>query len=55
MVHNADMGRGVIGVIDVTDLMVWMTSFLQNSVFVIFCYVYDGPVCVDFLNKRLHL
>ena len=22
MIHNADMGRGVIGVIDVTDIMV---------------------------------
>lgn len=30
MIHNADMGRGVIGVIDVTDIMVNLLLAISN-------------------------
>ena len=31
MLHSADYGRGVIGVIDITELMVRVPTFWQNS------------------------
>jgi len=32
MVHNADMGRGVIGVVDVTDIMVNLARSLCYTI-----------------------
>lgn len=33
MIHSADVGRGVIGVIDVTDVMVNIVSMLLYNCF----------------------
>lgn len=38
MIHNGDTGRGVIGVIDVSDLMVCNLSKLLSVRFYYLCY-----------------
>lgn len=38
MIHNGDTGRGVIGVIDVSDLMVGNLSELLSVHFYCLCY-----------------
>ena len=48
MIHSADMGRGVIGVIDVTDLMV-------NHIPIFFSYDHQLVIVVFYSLHYIHI
>ena len=57
MVHNADIGRGIIGVMDVTDIMVYSHSSIWQiavnaTLPLLKSYSFSGLICIHDCDSK---